>query len=135
MDDTINLYIKPHNTKHQRTKVLEEWYRKQLKDIIPPYISKWEMLIGVEINEFGIKNMKTRWGSCNIRAKRIWLNLGLAKKPIHLIELIIVHELVHLLERNHNAKFKSYMDRFIPEWRKYKDELNKFPLTHERWEM
>lgn len=128
-DNMIYLNIKPGYTKSQRKKALNDWYRKQLKEIIPPLIWKWEKVVGVKSNEFGIKDMKTRWGSCNIRAKRIWLNLELAKKPVHCLEFIIVHELVHLLERNHNARFKLYMDRFIPEWRDYKRELNRFPIN------
>lgn len=126
-DKGIDLYIKNESSKLQRQKALNAWYRKQLQEIIPPLISKWEKIIGVTISEYGIKAMKTRWGSCNIRVKRIWLNLELAKKPVHCLEFIIAHELVHLLERNHNAKFKSYMDGFFPQWRSYKDELNKLP--------
>jgi len=130
----IDLYIVEGSTKQQRKKAIDEWYRKQLKEISSPLISKWENIMGVSVNEFGIKNMKTRWGSCNIRAKRIWLNLELARKPFHCLEFIIVHELVHLLERNHNAKFKSYMDEFMPGWRSYKDELNKCPIKKLDWE-
>jgi predicted metal-dependent hydrolase len=128
-EKSIGLFIKTGNTKLKRKRILDEWYRKQLKDTALTLISKWEKILGVSINEFGIKNMKTRWGSCNIRAKRIWLNLELAKMPLHCVEFIIVHELVHLLERNHNARFKSYMDRFIPQWRSYKKELSRFPLN------
>ncbi len=133
-DGSIYLYIKPGSTKHQRKKAVDEWYRKQLKDISSSLIIKWENIIGVNVNEFGIKNMKTRWGSCNIRAKRIWLNLELGGKPFHCLEFIIVHELVHLLERNHSAKFKSFMDKFLPEWRGYKDELNKTHMVNQNRE-
>ena len=78
--------------------------------------------------------MKTKWGTCNIGARRIWLNLELAKKPVRCLEYIIVHELVHLLERNHNDRFKGLMDQFLPQWRVYKVDLNQMPLGHEEWE-
>ncbi|QYX30349.1 M48 family metallopeptidase [Sphaerospermopsis torques-reginae] len=120
----IDLYIKPGSNTEQRQKVLNSWYRQQLKIQIPPLIAKWEKIIGVNINEWGIKAMKTKWGTCNIQAKRIWLNLELAKKPIHCLEYVVVHEITHLLERTHNAKFQALMDQFMPKWREYKKELN-----------
>lgn len=125
----IELYIKPGSKKIQREKAIESWYRKQLIEIAPPLIKKWEKIAGVSITQYGIKKMKTRWGSCNIRVKRIWLNLELAKRPIRSLEFIILHELVHLLERNHNNKFKAHMDGFMPEWRTYSKELKHFPFN------
>jgi predicted metal-dependent hydrolase len=77
----------------------------------------------VKVAEWGVKQMKTRWGSCNTGARRIWLNLELVKKPAHCLEYVIVHELVHLLERSHNARFKTYMSTYLPEWRQYRTEL------------
>ncbi len=77
--------------------------------------------------------MKTKWGTCNIEAKRIWLNLELAKKPLHCLEYIIVHELLHLLERHHNERYKNLMDTYMPQWRTYRDELNRFPISHPHW--
>ncbi|WP_407689995.1 SprT-like domain-containing protein [Risungbinella massiliensis] len=82
----------------------------------------------MEVDSWGVKLMKTKWGTCNISAKRIWLNLELAKKPKHCLEYVVVHEMVHLLERNHNDRFVAYMDRFMPRWRVYKEELNRFVL-------
>ena len=87
----------------------------------------------VKANEYGIKRMKTRWGTCNTKAKRIWMNLELAKKPIHCLEYIIVHEMVHLLERKHNEKFKAYMNQFLPQWKQQRQELNRFPITNTDW--
>lgn len=78
--------------------------------------------------------MKTRWGTCNIEARRIWLNLELAKKPPTCLEYILVHELVHLLERHHNDRFRAHMDQLIPQWRLHREELNRAPLAHEDWE-
>ena len=112
---------------------MDEWYRQQLKELAPPIIKKWEKLMEVSINELAVKKMKTKWGTCNREAKRIWLNLELAKKPVHCIEYIIVHELAHLLERTHNAKFVAYMDHYLPEWRHLKNELNQLPVSHVEW--
>ena len=122
--ECLNLYLRLNSTKEKREKIMKEWYREQLKILIPKHIEKWEPIMGVKVEEFGVKLMKTRWGSCNIQAKRIWLNLELAKKNPRCLEYIIVHEMVHLLERGHNPIFYAYMDKFLPEWRKIKAELN-----------
>jgi hypothetical protein len=92
-----------------------------------------EPVIGVNVADWGIRRMKTRWGTCNRGARRIWLNLELAKKPPPCLEYILVHEMVHLLERHHNDRFKEYMDRFMPQWRLHRKELNRAPLSHESW--
>ncbi len=106
-------------------KTLDHWYRQQLKDSIPALFEKWEPLIGVSIKEWRIKKMKTRWGSCNIVAKRVWLNLELAKKPRACLEYVLVHELTHLHERYHNARFKALLDSYLPGWRKTEGLLNR----------
>ena len=123
----LDLYVRHGSIQEQREQVLINWYRQQLKSKIPQLIAKWEQVIGVSINDWGVKKMKTRWGTCNIQAKRIWLNLELIKKPQHCLEYVIVHELVHLLERNHGDRFKAYMSRFMPNWNSYKQELNRLP--------
>lgn len=120
----IDLYVRPGSSKEKREKVLLEWYRENLKNIIPVYIEKWEEVMKVKVNNFGIKLMKTRWGTCNVRDKRIWINLELAKKNPRCIEYVVVHEMVHLLERSHNDVFKGYMSKFLPNWKSIKDELN-----------
>ena len=122
-DGHIDLYVREGSTTEQREKVMTEWYRKQLKQELPSLIAKWEEVIGVKIKEYNVKQMKTRWGTCNVSARRIWINLELAKKPEHCLEYLVVHEMVHLLERKHNAHFKSQMDKFIPQWRTYRKEL------------
>jgi hypothetical protein len=129
----IELYIRPNATIEKRKQILDEWYRAELKKIVPKMIEKWEKKIGVKSNEFGIKKMKTKWGTCNIKAKRIWLNLEIAKKPFECLEYIIVHELVHLLERGHNKRFVKYMNEFMPKWRFYREELNRLPFSHVDW--
>ena len=129
----LNLYVRPNSTKEQKAKVFKEWYRKQLKAQIPAIIEKWEKVIGVKANDWGVKQMRTKWGTCNIEEKRIWMNLDLAKKPKNCLEYIIVHELVHLLERNHNDKFIGYLNEFMPKWRAHRDELNSLPVSHNDW--
>jgi len=131
--NTIMLYVRPNTDVQKRQVIMDEWYRQKLKELAPSIIEKWEKIIGVSINEFAIKKMKTKWGTCNREAKRIWLNLELAKKPFHCIEYIVVHELVHLLERSHNAIFIAYMDNYLPEWKQLKNELNKLPVSHVEW--
>lgn len=129
----INLYVRPGATLEEKAKVLKEWYRKQLKAVVPDMIAKWEAVIGVKADSWGVKQMKTKWGACNIEDKRIWLNLQLAKKPKICLEYIIVHELVHLLERHHNDQFIAYMNQFMPNWRQHRDELNRLPVSHSDW--
>lgn len=130
---SIELQIRPDSGIEKMKTILDNWYRERLKETIPGLIAKWEKKIHVQVNEFGIKRMKTRWGTCTRDAKRIWLNLELAKKPGECLEYIVVHEMVHLLERNHNDRFISLMNEFMPKWRFYKEELNRSPLRHEDW--
>ncbi len=129
----IGLTVRPGTDRDKREAIFHAWYREHLKSQLPPLITKWEQKIGVSVNEVCIKKMKTLWGSCNIDAKRIWLNLELAKKPNSCLIYVLVHEMVHLLERHHNDRFHKLMDTFIPQWRTYRDELNKAPLAHENW--
>jgi predicted metal-dependent hydrolase len=129
----IELYVRPQASKEKMKSVLDEWYRSQLKASLPTIIEKWERKLNVKVNEFGIRKMKTKWGTCNREAKRIWLNLELAKKPVECLEYIVVHEMVHLLERSHNDRFVSLIDEFMPKWRFFKDELNSLPVRHEDW--
>ena len=129
----LHLYVNPATTLENKALVLSSYYRDALKARIAELLPVWEDKIGVKAADWGIKKMKTKWGSCNIQAKRIWLNLELAKKPPECLEYILVHELVHLLERNHNERFKGYMDRLLPDWRERRDLLNRMPLAHNDW--
>ena len=126
----LELYIRPQTSTEKKKEILEEWYRSQLKIIVSKYINKWENIMNVSVSEFGIKKMKTKWGTCNIEAKRIWINLELAKKPIECLEYIVVHEMIHLFERNHNTRFVALMDNYLPNWRELKVELNKIGRAH-----
>lgn len=130
----IDLTIRPNTPVEKRHEIMTEWYRTELKKEIPALIEKWEKVIGVKANDWQVKQMKTKWGTCNITRKRIWLNLELAKKPLQCLEYVIVHELVHLLERHHNNRFKEFMDVFMPHWRAHKEELNRTPISHGEWE-
>ncbi|MDK9716557.1 MAG: M48 family metallopeptidase [Trichlorobacter sp.] len=130
---TIELHVPTDSSIEYREALLYAWYRKQLKEQVPELLAKWEQIIGVQAAAWGVKRMKTRWGTCNPTARRVWLNLELIKKPIHCLEYIIVHELVHLLERLHNDRFTTLMDQYMPSWRQYREELNRQPLGHEGW--
>ncbi len=127
------LKVGKESSAEDKGRLMKEWYRKEMKTLLPELIDKWEKIIGVKSNSWGVKQMKTKWGACNIEDKRIWLNLELAKKPPICLEYIIVHELVHLLERNHNDQFVKHMDQFMPKWRMHRDELNRLPVAHNDW--
>ena len=129
----IGLSVRPGTDRDKREAIFHRWYREHLRLQVPPLLAKWEPKMGVSVNEVRIKKMKTLWGSCNIRAKRVWLNLELAKKPHSCLVYVLVHEMVHLLERDHSDRFRELMDGFLPQWRTYRDELNTAPLAHEDW--
>jgi predicted metal-dependent hydrolase len=126
-DMALELFVRPEASAGQRYEVLLRWYRDELKALIPPLLEKWQTRIGESVAEWGIKKMKTRWGSCNPRARRVWFSLELAKKHPQCLEYVVVHELVHLLERSHNDRFRRLMDRFMPEWRLHRAALNRAP--------
>jgi hypothetical protein len=130
---TLQLFVNPGTSALHRALVLNQWYRQQLKARIPDLLSRWEPIIGKQASDWGIKKMKTKWGSCNIAQSRIWLNLELAKKPVDCLEYVLVHELVHLLERNHGEQFKAYMNQFLPRWQQYRNTLRNEPLKDENW--
>lgn len=130
----IEMQVKPNTTLEQKKEIMNDWYRSELKRLLPEIIKKWEKKLGVQAEFWGVKQMKTKWGACNVKSKRLWFNLELAKKPIYCIEYLVVHELVHLLERLHNDKFMAYMDLYLPKWLLYKEELNKFPISHADWD-
>ncbi len=129
----LDLFVPEGSDKAHRERVMLSWYRQQLKELIPSLIVQWQPILGVAVSDWRIKQMKTKWGTCNIEAQRIWLNLELAKKSPQCLEYIIVHEMVHLLERHHNDHFVELMNKFIPQWRLYREELNRSSLGHEEW--
>ena len=129
----IDLYVRPDTSTEQRETIVNEWYRAELKKLIPSLIEKWSTRIGVTVNDWQVKQMKTKWGTCNIEKQRVWVNLELAKKPIPCLEYLIVHELVHLIERHHNDRFLTLMEKHMPQWKFYKEELNRLPVSHGEW--
>lgn len=127
----IDLFVRMGSDEAKRESVMTDWYRNELKEQSDLFIDKWKSIVGVDLDDWRIRKMKTRWGSCSFKNKRIWINLELVKKPYHCLEFIIVHELTHLLERRHNDRFRSLMDSFLPQWRVYKQELNQFILNYD----
>ena len=117
----------------RRRAVLDEWYRDQIRLAAPELIAKWERAMGVKVERFFVQKMKTLWGSCNPRRRTIRLNTELAKKPPECFEYIVVHEMVHLLERSHGPRFVALMDQHLPKWRSNKADLRRLPIRHEDW--
>ena len=131
---TLKLYVREGTSVDNRYKLLKTWYRVELQKTIKAFVSKWEEKIGVDVNTWQIKKMRTKWGSCNNDKKNILFNLDLAKVPKECIEYIVVHELVHLLERHHNDNFKAHLDTYFPTWRECRVVLNECVLGFEEWE-
>ncbi len=129
----LDMYVRPNTNTLQRQLLLNKWYRAELKKLIAPIVKKWVSIIGVNVRDWQVRQMKTKWGTCNIEKKRIWINLELAKKPIHCLEYIVVHEMIHLKERYHNDRFLALMEKYMPHWRFNKDELNRLPASHGYW--
>ena len=128
------LRVRPGAAEAKKQAIMDEWYRQQVKRVALPLIAKWEEAMGVKVEQIFVQRMKTKWGSCNHRAQTIRLNTDLAKKPHECLEYIVVHEMVHLLEPTHNARFVALMERFMPKWQFYRQVLNRLPVRHERWD-
>jgi predicted metal-dependent hydrolase len=116
-----------------RARVLDAWYRERLAEVVAPMFELWCRRIGVDAGEFRIKRMRTKWGTCSVRARRIWLNVEIARRPQRCVEYLLVHELVHLLEAKHGPKFVAIMDQHLPSWRRLRSLLNDGPLAHQNW--
>ncbi|HEB85907.1 MAG TPA: M48 family peptidase [Gammaproteobacteria bacterium] len=129
----ITLYVRPGSDHAKRAEVIHEWHKSLLHEFIPVLIRKWEPTLGVNVNAYFLQRMKTKWGSCNHRAGNIRLNTELVKKPKDLVEYVVVHEMVHLLESAHNDRFIAVLDEYYPSWREARAELNELALTAEDW--
>jgi predicted metal-dependent hydrolase len=127
------LRVRSGTDENKKHSIIEEWYRTQLKQEASDLIAKWEALIGVKVSRYFVQRMKTKWGSCNHRASSIRLNTDLAKKPKECLEYIIVHEMAHMLEPTHNARFIALMNQFMPKWQFLRNQLNRLPVSHENW--
>jgi predicted metal-dependent hydrolase len=132
-NNRLELRVRPGASKLTKERILSDWYRQALREHANGLIRKWAPRVGVEVAEWGIRKMKTRWGTCDRAAGRIWLNLELAKKSPSCVELIVVHELVHLRLRRHDESFTNEMTRHLSSWRNVREELNREPLSHADW--
>ncbi|WP_127466464.1 SprT family zinc-dependent metalloprotease [Streptomyces sp. B27] len=131
--ERLLLYVPAGTSAERRRELLDRWYREQLRHVIPDLITKWEPVLEVSVPRWSIKRMKTKWGSCNRETGHVWFNVELAKKPPACLEYIVVHEMAHYLERHHDDRFTKLMDRFMPNWRSVRDQLNNAPLAEEQW--
>jgi predicted metal-dependent hydrolase len=129
----IVFQVRPEWSPERRQVFLEAWYRAQLKEALPALLAKWEPVIGVNVKRVFVQRMRTKWGSCSRTSPAIRLNTDLAKKPLECLEYIVVHEMAHLIEPTHNNRFITLMDRLMPNWRFYKQLLNRLPVRHENW--
>lgn len=127
------LAVRPGTPEAKREALMDGWYRRQLKDAVPAVLDRWEPVLGVKAETVSVRRMKTKWGSCNPKAGTILLNTELAKKPRECLEYVVVHELVHLLEPTHNARFVALMDQFLPAWPHHRRVLNRLPVRRENW--
>ncbi|MFJ5013645.1 M48 family metallopeptidase [Streptomyces griseoluteus] len=131
--ERLLLYVPAGTSTTRRRELLDHWYREQIRHVVPGLISKWEPILEVSVSRWSIKRMKTKWGSCNRETGHIWFNVELAKKPPACLEYIVVHEMVHYLERHHNDPFTKLMEQFMPNWRSLREQLNNAPLAEEQW--
>lgn len=129
----ITLTVRPGSDRAQREQVMHAWHKAQLHQAVPPLIAKWQTKLGVQVVGYFLQRMKTKWGSCNHRAGHIRLNTELVKKPKDLLEYVVVHEMLHLLEPTHNERFVALLEHHYPTWLEARAELNELPLGAEVW--
>lgn len=129
----LTMHAPADSTADKRRAAMEQWHRDALKQAIPELVTKWELIIGRQVSKWTVRRMKTKWGSCNRESAHVWFNLELAKKNPNCLEYIVVHEMTHLLERNHNERFTKLMDGLLPDWRARRDFLNQSALKEEKW--
>jgi len=130
---SITLTVRPGSSTVKRAEVMHEWHKALLHEVVPPLIRKWERILGVTVSGYFLQRMKTKWGGCNPRSRNIRLNTELVKKPKDLLEYVVVHEMLHLLEPTHSTRFIALLDRHYPTWREARNELNELPLVAEAW--
>jgi len=129
----LYLRVRPDANPARCEEVLDAWYRQQVREAVPALLEKWEPVLGVKANRVFVQRMKTKWGSCTPESGSMRLNTDLAKKPPECLEYVVVHELVHLLEPTHNARFSALMDLYLPHWQHLRKQLNRLPVRHEEW--
>jgi len=128
------LIVRPGTRRPARDELLARWYREEVKAAVPDLIAKWQPALGVEVRQFFVQHMKTKWGSCNPESGSIRVNTELAKKPRDCLDYIVLHEMLHFIEPSHGERFVSLMDRFMPKWQFVRQKLNRLPIRHEDWE-
>jgi predicted metal-dependent hydrolase len=131
----ITLTVRPGSSRAKREAVVHEWHKSLLHDAVIELIRRWEPKLGVKVAVYYLQRMKTKWGGCNPRAGHIRLNTELVKKPADLLEYVVVHEMLHLIEPTHSERFVTLLSRHYPAWREAKAELNELPLGAEAWRL
>lgn len=129
----ITLTVRPGSTREKRESVMQDWHRSLLHEVVPGLIRTWEARLGVNVAGYFIQRMKTKWGGCNHRERNIRLNTELVKKPKDLLEYVVVHEMLHLIEPTHSARFTAMLAKYYPSWQAARMELNDLPLGAEQW--
>jgi predicted metal-dependent hydrolase len=127
------LTMRPGTDEATKEAIVAQWYREQIKAVVQELVGRWAPRLGVSVHRVFVQQMKTKWGSCNPRARTIRLNTELAKKPKECLEYIVVHEMVHLIEPTHNSHFVALMDKFVPKWQFLRQKLNHLPVRHADW--
>lgn len=130
----IILMVRPGSDQAKRAEIIHEWHKAMLHETVPEIIARWEPRLGVKVARYFLQRMKTKWGSCNPPSRHIRLNTELVKKPRDLLEYVIVHEMVHLLEPTHSDRFLTILGEHYPNWQEARAELNELPLAAEAWE-
>lgn len=127
--DRLTMLVPEGSTIDYKAKWMETWYRSQLREKTAPRIAKWSDRLGMSMPRWGIKLMKTKWGSCNPEKGLVWLNLDLAKKPLAALDYVILHEMAHFVSPRHDDLFLSTLDQHMPGWRQFRSDLNALPLS------
>ena len=122
----IELSVRPYASFKKKEEVMTEWYRVELKELLSQLVEKWKLQMQLDLNKWDVKQMKTKWGTCNAKTRSVWFNLELAKKPQRCIEYIIVHELAHLHFHKHDEYFREFLSLYLPNWEDIRKELNEF---------
>jgi predicted metal-dependent hydrolase len=130
---SITLTVRPGSSSAKRAAVIHEWHKSLLHEVVPELIRRWEPKLGVAVAGYFLQRMKTRWGGCNHRQRNIRLNTELVKKPKDLLEYVVVHEMIHLIEPTHSERFLTLMCKHCPAWREARAELNELPLSAASW--
>ncbi|MEY2343231.1 M48 family metallopeptidase [Acidithiobacillus sp. IBUN Pt1247-S3] len=121
--DLLLLHLPEGTPRSAEELLVQRWQRRELQRLLPDLISRWEKKLGVQVADWGIRRMRTRWGTCNTTARRLWFRLALIEEPLDCIEYVVAHECAHLLERQHNARFYALLESHLPYWRELERAL------------